>query len=183
MRAWPARHPGQFQGIFSNSICSNNRQPTPTCKMMEGIIHGSGEAPPPAPPSDGPAPPPPPPEDSAAPPPPPADDVVPAPPPPPADEDLQPAPPPEAKRKKKQGWGSGAKKPASTPLSVEELVRKKREADAAAAKVFPIFFFSLFWSYIMVLKGRWANGCVFCSRNSCLKLSGRGLRWRRDRRR
>jgi hypothetical protein len=36
-------------------------------------------------------------------------------------------------KKKKVGWG--AKKPAATPLSVEELVRKKREADAAAAKV------------------------------------------------
>lgn len=105
--------------------------------MMEGIIsNGSAQGLPPAPPpkstENPPAPPPPPPEDSAAPPPPPDD--VPAPPPPPADEDeLQPAPPLEAKKKKKQGWG--AKKPASTPLSVEELVRKKREADAVAAKV------------------------------------------------
>ena len=35
--------------------------------------------------------------------------------------------------KKKQGWG--AKRPAATPLSVEELIRKKKEADAATAKV------------------------------------------------
>ena len=100
--------------------------------MMDGIIsNGSTETPssvpPPAPSERPPAPPPPPPEDSAAPPPPPEQ---PAPPPPPEEE--PPAPPPETK-KKKQGWG--AKKPASTPLSVEELVRKKREADAAAAKV------------------------------------------------
>lgn len=51
--------------------------------------------------------------------------------PPPPPEDAPPAPPPE--KKKKVGWG--AKRPAATPLSVEELVRKKREADAAAAKV------------------------------------------------
>jgi ATP-dependent RNA helicase DDX23/PRP28 len=50
--------------------------------------------------------------------------------PPPPPEDAPPAPPPE--KKKKLGWG--AKRPAATPLSVEELVRKKREADAAAAK-------------------------------------------------
>jgi ATP-dependent RNA helicase DDX23/PRP28 len=55
--------------------------------------------------------------------------------PPPPPEDAPPAPPPE--KKKKVGWG--AKCPAATPLSVEELVRKKREADAAAAKVgFPL---------------------------------------------
>ncbi|KAL3466098.1 hypothetical protein BJX64DRAFT_274857 [Aspergillus heterothallicus] len=80
--------------------------------------------PPPPPPEDGA--PPPPPETSAPPPPP---DVS-APPPPP--EDLPPPPPMPELKKKKVGWG--AKKPAATPLSVEELVRKKREADAAAAK-------------------------------------------------
>ncbi|KAG2420882.1 hypothetical protein HFD88_000496 [Aspergillus terreus] len=82
-------------------------------------------APPPEPVERPPTPPPPPPEDSAAPPPPP--DMS-APPPPPQDE-LPPAPEP---KKKKLGWGS--KRPAAAPLSVEELVRKKREADAAAAK-------------------------------------------------
>ncbi|KAL3473543.1 hypothetical protein BJX99DRAFT_248851 [Aspergillus californicus] len=71
-------------------------------------------------------PPPPPPEESGAPPPPPE---ISAPPPPP--DDLPPPPPLETK-KKKIGWG--AKRPASAPLSVEELVRKKREADAAAAQ-------------------------------------------------
>jgi ATP-dependent RNA helicase DDX23/PRP28 len=35
-------------------------------------------------------------------------------------------------KKKKAGWGASA---AAKPLSVEELLRKKREADAAAAKV------------------------------------------------
>ena len=101
---------------------------------MDGIVtNGSLEAPLPMPPPEPverpPTPPPPPPEDSAAPPPPPDTS---APPPPP--EDLPPAPPPETEpKKKKVGWGT--KQPAATPLSVEELVRKKREADAAAAKV------------------------------------------------
>lgn len=75
---------------------------------------------------------PPPPEDSAVPPPPP--DAV-APPPPPDDV---PPPPPVETTKKKQGWGG--KKPAATPLSVEELIRRKKEADAAAAKVSMDFF-------------------------------------------
>ncbi|PYH40504.1 mRNA splicing protein PRP28 [Aspergillus saccharolyticus JOP 1030-1] len=100
---------------------------------MDGIItNGSSEALPPMPPPEPierPPTPPPPPEDSSAPPPPPDTS---APPPPP--EDLPPAPPPEPElKKKKVGWGA-PKKPAATPLSVEELVRKKREADAAAAK-------------------------------------------------
>ncbi|KAK9854539.1 Helicase [Penicillium brevicompactum] len=73
-----------------------------------------------------PSPPPPPPEDSAAPPPPP-DNIAPPPPP----EDVPPPPPVETKPKK-QGWG--AKKPAAKPLSVEELIRKKKAADAAASK-------------------------------------------------
>ncbi|KAK5788848.1 hypothetical protein VI817_009806 [Penicillium citrinum] len=95
---------------------------------MEGIVTNGSDASP-GPLSDAvvrpPTPPPPPPEDSAAPPPPP--DAV-APPPP---DDIPPPPPVETK-KKKQGWG--AKKPAATPLSVEELIRKKKEADAATAK-------------------------------------------------
>ncbi|RAL16040.1 mRNA splicing protein PRP28 [Aspergillus homomorphus CBS 101889] len=100
---------------------------------MDGIItNGSSEAPPPMPPPEPferPPSPPPPPEDSSAPPPPPDTS---APPPPP--EDLPPAPPPEPEfKKKKAGWGA-PKRPAATPLSVEEMVRKKREADAAAAK-------------------------------------------------
>ncbi|KAJ5202001.1 Pre-mRNA-splicing ATP-dependent RNA helicase prp28 [Penicillium cinerascens] len=91
----------------------------------------SGPGLPPGPPPDPierpPSPPPPPPEDSAAPPPPP--DAT-APPPPP--DDAPPAPPVETK-KKKSGWGA-PKRPAATPLSVEELIRKKKEADAAASK-------------------------------------------------
>jgi len=35
-------------------------------------------------------------------------------------------------KKKKQGWGTSGTR---QPLSVEELLRKKREADEAAAKV------------------------------------------------
>ncbi|KAK5952687.1 mRNA splicing protein prp28 [Knufia fluminis] len=75
--------------------------------------------------------PPPPPVEAV--PPPPSDDV---PPPPPSD----PRGPPEdengpsltAPKKAKKGWG--ATKPKVQPLSVEELVRAKREADAAASK-------------------------------------------------
>ncbi|KNG81290.1 pre-mRNA-splicing ATP-dependent RNA helicase PRP28 [Aspergillus nomiae NRRL 13137] len=99
--------------------------------MDDIVMNDSSEVLPPRPPPEPierpPTPPPPPPEDSAAPPPPP--DAA-APPPPP--EELPPAPPPPEPKKKKVGWG--AKKPAATPLSVEELVRKKREADAAAAR-------------------------------------------------
>ncbi|KAJ5467492.1 HelicaseC-terminal [Penicillium sp. IBT 31633x] len=91
----------------------------------------STEVYPPIPPSDPvarpPSPPPPPPEDLGAPPPPP--DIA-APPPPP--DDVPPPPPVEPKKKQKLGWG--AKRPAATPLSVEELIRKKKEADAATAK-------------------------------------------------
>ncbi|KAJ5526195.1 Helicase C-terminal [Penicillium frequentans] len=46
-------------------------------------------------------------------------------------DDRPPAPPIET-TKKKQGWGS--KRPAAAPLSVEDLIRKKKEAEAAAAK-------------------------------------------------
>jgi ATP-dependent RNA helicase DDX23/PRP28 len=85
---------------------------------------------PPPPPSAG-APPPPP--DSFIPPPPTSD----RPPPPPSilvddsleEPDLGPAPLP---KKKKTGLGAQAK---TAPLSVEELLRKKREADEAASKV------------------------------------------------
>ncbi|CAG8925457.1 unnamed protein product [Penicillium salamii] len=97
---------------------------------MDGVIANDSNMSPPSPPPQPmerpPSPPPPPPEDSAAPPPPP--DTT-APPPPP--EDIPP-PPPVENTKKKQGWG--AKKAAITPLSVEELIRKKKEADAATAK-------------------------------------------------
>ncbi|KAI2792429.1 Pre-mRNA-splicing ATP-dependent RNA helicase prp28 [Penicillium oxalicum] len=97
---------------------------------MEGIETNGISVPPPAPPPDSferpPSPPPPPPEDLGAPPPPP-DAALPPPPPP----DAPPAPPAEP-LKKKSGWGT--KKPSAAPLSVEELIKKKKDADAAAAK-------------------------------------------------
>ncbi|CAI7574074.1 unnamed protein product [Penicillium bialowiezense] len=97
---------------------------------MDGLVSNGSDPSPPFPPPEPmerpPSPPPPPPEDSAAPPPPP-DNIAPPPPP----EDVPPPPPVEDKPKK-QGWG--AKKPAAKPLSVEELIRKKKEADAAASK-------------------------------------------------
>lgn len=89
----------------------------------------------PGPPVDTDQSPPPPPLD-LAPPPPPTDATVPLPPtdvpPPPVadgeeDTSLSLAPPKRAKK----GWSA---KPKSQPLSVEELVKAKREADAAAAK-------------------------------------------------
>ncbi|KAJ5095946.1 pre-mRNA-splicing ATP-dependent RNA helicase PRP28 [Penicillium alfredii] len=94
---------------------------------MDGIDTNGSEGPPLPPAERPPTPPPPPPEESGAPPPPP--EAV-APPPPP--DDVPPPPPVESTKKKKAGWG--AKRPAATPLSVEELIRKKKEADAAAAK-------------------------------------------------
>lgn len=95
---------------------------------MTNSSEGSLPLPPPDPVERPPSPPPPPPEDLAAPPPPP-DSIAPPPPP----DDAPPPPPVEAQKKQKLGWG--AKKPAVTPLSVEDLIRKKKEADAATAKV------------------------------------------------
>ncbi|CAI7564937.1 unnamed protein product [Penicillium pancosmium] len=96
---------------------------------MDAVMTNGSDGPPGPPPDPierPPTPPPPPPEESGAPPPPP--DAA-APPPPP--DDIPPPPPVETK-KKKQGWG--AKKPSATPLSVEDLIQKKKEADAASAK-------------------------------------------------
>lgn len=88
--------------------------------------------PPPPPPSDV-IPPPPPPSDDIPPPPPPSSDLPPPPPPPPpsngqvdTEEDLQPN-----LRKRKLGWSA---KPKTQPLSIEELLAKKKAADEAAAK-------------------------------------------------
>ncbi|KAI9829487.1 MAG: mRNA splicing protein prp28 [Sarea resinae] len=83
--------------------------------------------PPPAPePLERPPTPPPPPPDASVLPPPPSD--LP-PPPPPSSEDLPPAPPEPPK--KKAGWGASRVK---APLSIEEILKKKKEADQAAAK-------------------------------------------------
>lgn len=95
------------------------------------ISHSMTETvPPPPPPSDLYAPPPPP--ESFEPPPPP-DTIAPPPPPPETDEKgLARDPSPKVAVAKKSGWGT---KPKVAPLSVEELLRKKREAEEAAAKV------------------------------------------------
>jgi ATP-dependent RNA helicase DDX23/PRP28 len=112
---------------------------------MNGVIDGTFPAPP-ADPLDRPSTPPPPPPLDPIPPPPPTDITVP---PPPSDGSFPPPPPPDHEaiastdgrtdapppvKKKKTGWGS---QPKATPLSVEELLRKKREADQAASKVCP----------------------------------------------
>lgn len=74
-----------------------------------------------------PPPPPPPPSTEAFPPPAPFDSLPPPPPPP---SELEPELV-HSKPKEKKGWGA---KPKTTPLDVEELVRKKKEADRLAAK-------------------------------------------------
>jgi ATP-dependent RNA helicase DDX23/PRP28 len=112
--------------------------------VRNGVVDGTFPASP-ADPIDRPSTPPPPPLDPI-PPPPPTDIVAP---PPPLDGSFPPPPPPDREaitsaddrtdapppvKKKKTGWGS---QPKATPLSVEELLRKKREADEAASKVCP----------------------------------------------
>ncbi|MCJ1245154.1 mRNA splicing protein prp28 [Trapelia coarctata] len=92
---------------------------------MNGHITNSDVLPP-SPPDD--LAPPPPPEDLPPPPPPSTDE----PPPPPPSNEAPPPPPPAETKKTKSGWVA----PSTTrlPLSVEELLRKQKEADEAAAK-------------------------------------------------
>lgn len=82
-------------------------------------------------PIDRPSSPPPPPPEFFAPPPPPED--LPPPPPPSTTNGQQPPPPPPAEIRKNKISGSGSRD--RQPLSVEEILRKKKEADEAAAKV------------------------------------------------
>ncbi|KZF24784.1 pre-mRNA-splicing ATP-dependent RNA helicase PRP28 [Xylona heveae TC161] len=105
--------------------------------MKEDVDGTSALHPPPPPPPNSDAhsiPPPPPPPDTLAPPAPPPPEELSHPPPPPSSPPTEAAVPNSAEastKKTKSGWGS---KPAKTPLSIEEILRKKREADAAAAK-------------------------------------------------
>lgn len=92
-----------------------------TAESIANGINGHGDPPPP-PPSD--SIPPPPPENFA--PPPPQD----LPPPPPSESHPQPPAPPQ-EPKKKAGWGAPK---GRQPLSIEEILQKKKEADQAAAK-------------------------------------------------
>ncbi|KAL6716480.1 mRNA splicing protein prp28 [Lecanora helva] len=80
----------------------------------------------PPPPPEHAEPPPPPPEFSA--PPPPPEDM---PPPPPSVSNGEPPSPQIEAKKRKAGWSSAQRR---QPLSVEEILRKKREADEAASK-------------------------------------------------
>lgn len=75
--------------------------------------------------------PPPPPPEFFAPPPPPED--LPPPPPPSTANGQPPPPPPPAEIRKKRFSDSSSRD--RQPLSVEEILRKKKEADEAAAKV------------------------------------------------
>ncbi len=110
--------------IYLRRRCS---QPRPSA--MSATANGMLAPPPPngappPPPSD--SLPPPPPSD-AVPPPPPSDSL---PPPPPVDS-VPPPPAPLEEPKKKKGWGAPK---GRQPLSIEELLQKKKDADAAAAK-------------------------------------------------
>ncbi|KAL8854262.1 MAG: hypothetical protein Q9221_000976 [Calogaya cf. arnoldii] len=96
---------------------------------VNGFSHSSLPTAPPPEPIDRPSTPPPPPPELQAPPPPPEE--YPPPPPPAAANEQPPPPPTEVKKKIKQGWGPSSYK---QPLSVEEILRKKKEADEAASK-------------------------------------------------
>ena len=68
-------------------------------------------------------------------PPPPPSSFAPPPPsdlPPPPPSDLAPPPPEEPAKKKKAGWGAPK---GRGPLSIEDILKKKKEADEAASKV------------------------------------------------
>ncbi len=95
----------------------------PSC-ILESVNSNSMNVPPPPPEL---AAPPPPPETSA--PPPPPEDL---PPPPPSISNGELPPPPPEVKKRKAGWGAP---PSRQPLSVEEILRKKKEVDEAASKV------------------------------------------------
>lgn len=97
---------------------------------VNGFLQNSLPSAPPPEPFDRPSTPPPPPPELQAPPSPPED--FPPPPPPAAVNEQPPPPPTEVKKKTKQGWGPSSYK---QPLSVEEILRKKKEADEAASKV------------------------------------------------
>lgn len=103
-----------MNGHISHDIGVGNVHPTPSSVPLEGPSF-----------------PPPPPPETIAPPPPPEDCP---PPPPPATSNAEPPPPPSEpkKKKNKSEWGAAS---GRQPLSVEELLKKKKEADQAAAKV------------------------------------------------
>ena len=103
-------------------------------KVANGDALNGRSSPPPPPPPDSLAPPPPP--HSQAPPPPPSSSAPPPPNdhPPPPPSDSQPSPLEEPVVKKKAGWGTARDR---GPLSIENILKKKKEADEAAAKVRP----------------------------------------------
>nr|KAK5437061.1 mRNA splicing protein prp28 [Exophiala xenobiotica] len=109
--------------------------------MAHAMVNGHHDIDVPAPPIDPvsrPQTPPPPPSAATVPPPPPTAPALGiAAPPPPSNARVTPPPPPPTDSTslptKKKGWG-GSTKPRVQPLNVEELLRKKREADLAASK-------------------------------------------------
>lgn len=133
------------------------------------------EAPPPPPPSAGSFAPPPPPPASSAPPPPPTD--VPPPPPPPSDGPNDLAPSLQGRVNGVDG-SNGIKKVAKQPLSVEELLKRKKEADALAAKVCHSQKRALVHLHARLDTLRPTD--LFISLNSFRKLSGRSSPKRRN---
>ena len=102
-------------------------------KFANGHTNGESVPPPPVEMNGTPSAPPPPPPDAFAPPPPPNSFAPPPPddlPPPPPSESIP--PPPEESSKKKKGWGAPRDR---GPLSIEDILKKKKEADEAASKV------------------------------------------------
>ncbi len=106
------------------------------------------------------------------PPPPPAPfDAPPSPPkdlPPPPPEEFLPPPPDEPVKKKKAGWGMPRDR---GPLSIEDILKKKKEADEAAAKV--LSSHSLSSRYVHnwhLVLGRNRTNCLNYSQNLCPRL-------------
>lgn len=126
-------------------------------KMQDPVVNGhatdglNGHSLPPPPPDpfDRPPSPPPPPPESLAPPPPPPEFLAPPPPPvdllPPPPQDLPPVP--VAIKKPKKSASSNQ----AQPLSVEELLRKKKEAQEAASKVCTAISYSIYSSIMFTV--------------------------------
>lgn len=131
-----------FQLRVSQQVCYSDTQNDshlnthciPMDVLMNGHPNGGAMVPPPDT-NGGSTSPPPPPPDMTAPPPPPEVSAPPPPeefPPPPPSEILPPPPVTTEGPKKKAGWGAPK---GRGPLSIEEILQKKKAANAAAAKV------------------------------------------------
>jgi len=154
----------KFLGVPGLAVACQDRLLFPDVAFVSTLYFNmnghltNGDVLPPPPPDD--LAPPPPPEDLPPPPPPGNED---SPPPPPSNEAPPPPPPAETRKKKKSGWDTSATR---QPLSVEELLKKKKEADEAAAKVrtrfIPLLLSDIIftWLYRLVTYESLTNPCV-----------------------